>query len=439
MTAFVPGSPPPSEAGGLPRRRAGDSAAAAPAKSPGRRRGSLRAELLFNLSFLAVAALLLAWWTNTVLRIAGPRPSWVLLLLVAVDVAVFVLLGRILIDRLVVHPLREAVATAEAIAGGDFGRRAPQGDTREIAALNGALNRMTEQLLHNQETLADNVRSLDETNRLLLATQYDLVQAEKMASIGRLAAGMAHEVGNPLGALLGYAAVLRRRGVDPELLAGVERETRRIDVIVRRLLDYSRPAPARREPVDVNASIARVLAMLGEQGTLGGVEVDTSLAEGLPPVLADAHFADQIFVNLFDNARLAMNGSGRLTVRTMLDRWHPGRPIPFRRASDPPGVSYAHLRRPRYGTHRDAQIIAEGAEIVRVVVADTGPGIAPEHIDAIFDPFFTTRAPGEGTGLGLAIVASTVADFGGRIEATSAQGGGAVFTLSFPTHRPEPT
>ncbi|HEX8907210.1 MAG TPA: ATP-binding protein [Longimicrobiaceae bacterium] len=395
----------------------------------------MRAELLFNLSFLAVAALLLSVSTATVLRIAGPSPSWVFLLLLVADVAVFVVLGRILIDRMVIHPLREAVATAEAIAGGDYGRRAPAGDTREIAALNGALNRMTEQLLHNQQLLAENVRSLDETNRLLLATQYDLVQAEKMASIGRLAAGMAHEVGNPLGALLGYAAVLRRRGVDPELLDGVERETRRIDTIVRRLLDYSRPAPAQREPVDVNASITRVVDLLREQGKLEGIEVDTALSPDLPPVLADTHFTDQVFVNLFDNARLAMGGSGRLTVRTMLDRWHPGRPIPYRRATDPPGVSYAHLRRPRYGTHRDASVIQEGAEIVRVVVADTGPGIAPEHMDAIFDPFFTTRAPGEGTGLGLAIVASTVADFGGRIEASSAQGGGAVFTLSFPTHR----
>ncbi|HEX6748028.1 MAG TPA: ATP-binding protein [Longimicrobium sp.] len=398
----------------------------------------MRAELLFNLSFLAAAALLLALWTATVLRIAGPRPSWVLLLLLAVDVAVFVLLGRVLIDRLVVRPLREAVATAEAIAGGDYVRRAPEGDTREIAALNLALNRMTEQLLHNQQLLADNVRSLDETNRLLLATQYDLVQAEKMASIGRLAAGVAHEVGNPLGALLGYAAVLRRRGADPELLDGMERETRRIDVIVRRLLDYSRPAPAQREPVDVNASIGRVLELLRDQGVLEGIEVATSLAGDLPPVMADSHFVDQIFVNLFDNARLAMGGSGRLTVRTMLDVWHPDRPIPVRRASDPPGVSYAHLRRPRYGTHRDASVIAEGTEIVRIVVADTGPGIAPEHIEAIFDPFFTTRAPGEGTGLGLAIVASTVADFGGRIEASSAEGGGAVFKLSFPTHRPQP-
>ena len=433
----MPGSPPPSEADAL-RRRAGDRTAARPAKSPGRRRGSLRAELLFNLSFLAVAALLMGLWTATVLRISGPRPTWVLLLLLLLDVAVFVALGRYLIDRLVVRPLRTAVATAEAIAAGEYSRRAPEGETREIAALNQALNAMTDQLLENQQTLADNVRSLDDTNRLLLATQRDLVQAEKMASIGRLAAGVAHEVGNPLGALLGYASVLRRRNVDPELLDGVERETRRIDAIVRGLLDYSRPTPSRREPVDVNGSIRRVLELLRAQGKLEGVEVGLSLDEGLPPVSADAHLVDQVFVNLVDNARAALGSAGgRLTLRSSLERYQPDRPIPVRRASDPPGVSYAHLRRPRYGTHRAAEI-EPGTEIVRVVVADTGAGIAPEHIEAVFDPFFTTRPPGEGTGLGLAIVAATMADFGGRIDVSSAQGGGASFTLSFPTHRDTP-
>ena len=130
-------------------------------------------------------------------------------------------------------------------------------------------------------------------------------------------------------------------------------------------------------------------------------------------------------------------GGGRLTLRSSLERYQPDRPIPVRRAGDPPGVSYAHLRRPRYTSARESPI-EPGTEVVRVVVADTGPGIPPEHIDTIFDPFFTTRPPGEGTGLGLAIVASTVADFGGRIEASSAQGGGAAFTLILPTYRAEP-
>ena len=385
-------------------------------------------------NFLAFAALLLALWTATVLRVAGPRPSWILALLVALDVAVFVLLGRYLIDRLVVLPLRGTVGVAEAIAEGDYGRRAPEGETNEIAALNQALNRMTDQLLANQRTLADNVRSLDETNRVLLATQRDLVQAEKMASVGRLAAGVAHEVGNPLGAVLGYANLLRRRGGDPELLDGLERETKRIDTIVRALLDYSRPTPPRREPVDANASLRRVLELLESQGKLRGIAVDLRLDDALPPVSAEPHPLDQVFVNLISNAAEAMGSGGTLTVRTLHDVYHTERAIPARRANDPPGVSYAHLRRPRHTAKRHAAELEEGSEVVRIVVADTGPGIAAENIEAVFEPFFTTRAPGEGTGLGLAIVASTVADFGGRIDVSSAEGGGAVFTLCLPTH-----
>ncbi|HEU4454646.1 MAG TPA: ATP-binding protein [Longimicrobium sp.] len=396
----------------------------------------MRGELLFNLGFLTAAALLLTYSTEAALRLVFPGSTWVLLALVVLDLLVFVILGGYLIDRLVIRPLSDAVAAAEAIADGDYGRRAAGADTHEMAALAAALNRMTDQLLDNQHKLAENVDSLDRTNRILLATQRDLVQAEKMAGLGRLAAGVAHEVGNPLSALLGYAAVLRRRGVDPELLAGVEREARRIDTIVRGLLDYSRPAPARREPVDVNESVRRVLELLADQGKLAGVEVNAVLADVVPPVRADAHLLDQLFVNLFDNARAAMMGRGKLTVSTICEAYRPDRPYPVRRANDPPGVSYAHLRRPRYTSARESPI-EPGTEVVRVVVADTGPGIPAEHIDTIFDPFFTTRAPGEGTGLGLAIVASTVADFGGRIEASSAEGGGAVFTLILPTCRTE--
>ncbi|HEX5725324.1 MAG TPA: ATP-binding protein [Longimicrobiaceae bacterium] len=406
-------------------------------ESPGKRRGSLRAELLFNLSFLAVAALVLALGTAAVLSVGGPSPAWVLAGLLVVDVLIFALLGNALIDRLVVRPISALVQAAEAIAGGDYGRRAVPGDSREMAALADALNRMTDQLLENQERLAENVRSLDETNRRLLATQRDLVQAEKMASVGRLAAGVAHEVGNPLGALLGYAAVLKRRGgVDPEILDGLQRESRRIDVIVRGLLDYSRPGPTHREPVDVNAAVTRVVELLRGQGRLAGVELNLRLEPDLPPVRAATHHLDQLFINLFENAGKAMAERGRLTVSTRRETYDPFRGVPVRRTDDPPGVSYAHLRRPRHSSHRDAHRIEPGTPVVRVVVADTGSGIAPEHIDTVFDPFFTTRPPGEGTGLGLAIVAATVADFGGRIEASSASGGGASFTLWLPIHDP---
>ena len=405
--------------------------------SPGPGRGSLRAELLFNLTFLALAAAVLAVGTNTVLAVLRPGNAWVLGALIVVDVAVFVLLANHLIERLVLRPVQAAVAAAEAIAAGDYARRAPVGESREMAALSEALNRMTDQLLDNQQRLAHNVSSLDETNRVLVSTQRELVDAEKMAGLGRLAAGVAHEVGNPLGALMGYASVLRRRGADPELVGGVEGEARRIDRIVRGLLDYARPGTRARESVDVNAAVRAATEVLTRQGALEGIELRLQLQDGLPPVRGTPHLLEQVFVNLFDNARRAMGGAGELHVRTGVERYRPERNIPTRRADDPPGISYAHLRRPRAASVRDPHRIEAGTEVIRVFVADTGPGIPEADIDKVFDPFFTPRAPGEGTGLGLAIVASTVADFGGRIEVASAPGGGAAFTLTLPTEQAE--
>ncbi|HEY7767791.1 sensor histidine kinase [Longimicrobium sp.] len=403
--------------------------------SPGPGRGSLRGELLFNLTFLGLAAALLAAATRTVMLAAAPGSAWLLVLLVLADTAAFVLLANHLIVRLVLRPVQAAVATAEAVAGGDYERRAPAAESHEMAALSQALNRMTDQLLDNQQRLAHNVRSLDETNRRLLGTERELVEAEKMAGVGRLAAGVAHEIGNPLAALMGYASVLRRRGADPELVGGLESEARRIDRIVRGLLEYARPAPREREPVDANESIRRAVHTLRSQGLLDGIDVVLHLADGLPPLSGSPHLLDQVWVNLLDNARRAMEGRGTITVTTALEQYRPERPLPTRRADDPPGISYAHLRRPRAASIRDPHRIDADTETLRVSVEDTGPGISPEAADKVFDPFFTTRAPGEGTGLGLAIVASTVADFGGRVEVAAAPGGGAAFVLSLPTRR----
>jgi two-component system, NtrC family, sensor kinase len=423
------------------RRRANPPQPAAP---PGgeraRARPALRAELLFNLTFLAAAALLLAVWTALLVQLpffesaGGP---WLLTGIILLDVLLFVLLGGYLVDRHVIRPLSATAEAAEAIAGGAIDRRVPPGATREMDALAAALNRLTAQLLQNQDRLSENVRSLDETNRRLVATQRELVQAEKLASIGRLAAGVAHEVGNPLGALLGYVAVLRRRGVESELVEGIEREGRRIDAIVRGLIEYARPGGAPHQAVEMNAAVTRVLDLLRRQGRLERVEVELRLTESLPPIAADPLKIEQIFVNLFTNAEAAMEEVGKLTVVTRLTRFEPGRPLPPRRADDPPGVDYTHLRRLQHGTHVDQGYLETGDEIVQVVVADSGPGIAPELIDSIFDPFVTTKPPGAGTGLGLAIVASAVAECGGRIDVASPAGGGATFTLSFPTRMQE--
>jgi hypothetical protein len=396
---------------------------------------SLRWELLFNLAVLSAAALLLALGAASVLQfsnVAPGRSTAILVLLVALDLAVFLALGAHLVHRLVLRPLAEATAVAEAIAQGDYERRVPPGQTREIASLSATFNRLTDQLLQNQARLAENVHSLNETNRQLSETQRELIQVEKMASLGRLAAGVAHEIGNPLGALMGYISILRKRGGEAGVLDGADREARRIDQIVRGLLDYARPGTGPREIVDINASIRRVVDLLAAQERIGAVQLKLDLAEGLPGIEGVPHRIDQVFVNLFSNAVAAMEGSGKLTVVTRLERYVPDRPIPRRRADDPPGIDYSHLRRLRYSTARDPNGLEANLEVIRVIVADTGPGIPPEAMESIFEPFFTTKAPGEGTGLGLAIVETTITELGGRVEVSSTAGGGATFNLYLP-------
>jgi signal transduction histidine kinase len=243
---------------------------------------------------------------------------------------------------------------------------------------------------------------------------------------------VAHEIGNPLGALVGYTSLLRRRGAEPELVEGLEREARRIDAIVRGLLEYSRPGAAARERVDVNASLRGALEVLRRQGRLQGIELRLELDASAPCVAGVPHRVEQVFVNLLANAEAAMGGQGRLTLVTRVERFVPEPPTPARRADDPPGVDYSHLRRLRHRTLRETSRFGAGSEIVRVVFADSGPGVPAEHIDAVFDPFFTTKPPGEGTGLGLAIVAGAVAEMGGRIELSSAEGAGATFTILLP-------
>src|SRR5216683_1138680 len=207
---------------------------------------ALRVELLFYLTFLVAFALLVGVATSQLALAISPERGVVLVVIfVALEVGIFVLYGRSLVTRLVLRPLARVIETADAVADGDLATRAPDADTRDFATLAERLNRMTDRLLDAQS---------------------QLVRSEKLASIGRLAAGVAHEVGNPLGAIVTYMEVLRRRGADQEVTAGIAREVERVDKIVRSLLDYARPQEDPLAPVDT-AQVARgAFELLRAQG-----------------------------------------------------------------------------------------------------------------------------------------------------------------------------
>lgn len=355
---------------------------------------SLRTELLFNLAFLAAGALVLAVVTALLAPIFSQIGLGVgiLVVLIVADIAVFLGFGRYLVARLVTGPVDRLVEATQAVADGQLTRRAPAAGTQELDRLAASVNRMTDRLLDAQSLL---------------------VRAEKLASVGRLAAGVAHEVGNPLSAIDNYLEVLRRRGVEPELVVAIERESDRIDVIVRSLLDYARPRVVQRDSLDLGDVLRSALALLDAQGVLRPVTVARGGDPDLPPVLGDRAALEQVFVNLLLNAVDAAGAGGRIAVRV---------------------CAAARGARPRDGAgpRRRATDVPEDGPAVAVVLSDSGPGVPAELRDRIFDPFFTTKEPGKGTGLGLAIVQRIVHDHRGRVDVGEGELGGASFTVTLP-------
>ena len=373
---------------------------------------SLRTELLVNLAFLATAALLLGVGTVIAVQALVPdlSPGQALPLIfgiVALDVGIFIVFGSYLVRRHILRPLGRVIAVADAVAAGDLAARAPGAETRDFAVLAERLNRMTDHLLD---------------------AQGQLVRSEKLASVGRLAAGVAHEVGNPLGAIGTYLEVLRRRGADPEVMTGLARELERIDTIVRSLLDYARPREEALQPVNVEVVVRAAYQLLHAQGALKAVEASLDLpADGLPRILGRAHALEQALVNLLLNAVDAAR-RGAIVVGARPWAYEPGHAGP-RRSSDPSITFFA-----RGAERRPARVdYAPGLPGVLVFVADSGPGVPTADRDKVFDPFFTTKEPGHGTGLGLAIVARTVDEMGGLIWVTQAREGGAAFKMFFPS------
>jgi signal transduction histidine kinase len=375
---------------------------------------SLRTELLATFAILALAALMFAVASVVLLYDAADpaRGAFYICLLIAVDVLVVVAFGAFKLRQLVLRPLGAAAAAAEEIAEGDLHLRIPDQDSLELQQLSVSVNRMTERLLHEQA---------------------QLVRAEKLASVGRLAAGIAHEIGNPLGALNGYAHLLRSAMKDAsarEAVSGVERETARIDRIVRGLLDYARPRRPIPTPIDINDTLRRVVDLLSAQGLLRRVSLVMELANEGPFVHGEQHEMEQVFVNLLLNAADAVDHSGTIAIRTACMPSEMLESGSQRRSGDSRFTLVPHPPTPRVqhwlGSER------RSSWVVNIVVADSGPGVATEHAERIFDPFFTTKEPGKGTGLGLAIVARVVENLDGIVWVDRAREGGAAFHLLFP-------
>lgn len=325
-------------------------------------------------------------------------PLVVLLAVAFANVAVFVGFGVWMTRRRVVMPLQRLAAAARAIADGAFEARVAVEGPREPAEVALAFNEMTEALERRTGALEKAVVDLREANRRLRETREGLVRAQRLAAVGRLAAGVAHEVGNPIGAILALLDLAQR---DPGLsestrehLGRAAREGERTRIILRQLLEFSRPPRMAREVVDV-AEIAReTVGLVSAQRQHREVRFEID-AEPELRAWGDPGAVAQVLLNLLLNAADAVAGAPEPRV------WVSVRgAVRERRAEDAHRVA-APDRAP---------------DTVECIVADNGIGIAPEDRDRIFDPFFTTKPAGEGSGLGLANSARLAEEQSGELE-----------------------
>ena len=226
-----------------------------------------------------------------------------------------------------------------------------------------------------------------------------LIQSEKQASVGKLAAGVAHEINNPLTAVLTFTHLILRRTDLPEAvredLAVVAEQTERVRTIVKSLLDFSRQTELSPTALDINRLVADSVRLMENQALIKGIDLAFQAGEDLPIPVLDRNQCQSVLINMLLNAFDATAAGGRIEIRTR-----------------------------RAGADQDGG--------VEIIVADTGIGIPPDHMDKLFDPFFTTKAVGQGTGLGLAVSAGIIQRHGGTITVTSEPGAGSAFTIRLP-------
>ena len=385
----------------------------------------LRRELLASLGILfGGVTLLLGIALSLVLpffRTPGEATAFILVI-VAVDLVIVLTFGGWALKKNLLEPVDEMARGVKQIADGDYRHRLDLPKGLELRSITESVNAMADRLITGQQVLAENVRSLDETNVMLVEARNEVIQAARLASVGTLAAGIAHEVGNPLTAIIGYADVALRRieagQGDPELLESIRSEAQRIDGIVRGLLDFARPQPDEITPVRVDEVVAGVRELLENQGRLGQIAHSWTLDETCPPVLMDPRHLEQVLVNLLLNASDAVKDvdEPKIEVAVWSEEGPAANPL-RRRGDDPPGVNYMHRRRVARAFAVEALGTLESAHrVVVVAVSDNGPGLPSVDETHVFDPFFTTKEPGKGTGLGLFISARLVSGMGGRID-----------------------
>jgi signal transduction histidine kinase len=313
--------------------------------------------------------------------------------------ATVLLLTYVLLTYFIVRPIDRLRLASERLAAGRLGTSVPVQGAAEVARLAATFNEMAALLRQDRAALQDRLEELERTTAELTTAQEQLVRSARLAAVGRLSAGVAHEIGNPLAAIRGLLDLMQTGDLEPEeeteFVGRVQREAERIHHTIRDLLDFSRSEPGQESRIESSADIAEVVSdtikLIDRQTRFRDIDLALTLDDELPRVRGDHERLRQLLLNLLFNAADALGGKGRIEVTA-----------------------------------------TNGGGVVQLIVADDGPGIDGEIIEQVFDPFFTTKAPGQGTGLGLAVCHTIVEGLGGSIEALNREEGGAAFEVRLP-------
>jgi len=313
--------------------------------------------------------------------------------------ATVLLLSYVLLTYFIVRPIDRLRLASERLAAGRLRTSVPVQGAAEVARLAATFNEMAAQLRDDRAALQDRLEDLQRTTDELATAQEQLVRSARLAAVGRLSAGVAHEIGNPLAAIRGLLDLMQTGDLDPEeekeFVGRVQQEAERIHHTIRDLLDFSRNEPAREGRIESSANLSEVVSdtikLVDRQTRFHDIDLVLTLDDGLPRVRGDHERLRQLLLNLLFNAADALGGKGRIEVRT-----------------------------------------SNGGGVVHLIVEDDGPGIDRAILEQVFDPFVTTKAPGQGTGLGLAVCHTIVEQLGGSIGAVNREQGGATFEVRLP-------
>lgn len=304
------------------------------------------------------------------------------LVLVGVVIILVAALLGVVVSRRITRPLERLSNAVRKIAKGDFNVNVAIRSSDEIGELSTSFNDMADELKERESSLKK--------------AQHALVQSEKMAAVGTLSAGLAHEVKNPLSAVLGYAQLSKRKLTQPDALRQhletIENETRRCNEIIGNLMQFSRQEKGEHSEICVNDVVQKSVAIVGHQLSLKNVRIGTELADDVPRISGNANHLQQVIMNLMINAQQAMgDGGGNVEISTLVENGS-----------------------------------------LLITVSDTGPGVDADLATKIFEPFFTTKPAGQGTGLGLSVSYGIIQDHGGDISVERADSGGAKFVVKLP-------